>query len=252
MRDGTSEAIINFHNLTLGYNGHPAVHHLEGAVRKGALLAVVGPNGSGKSTLVKGIIGAIKPLGGRIEIDASLRSRIAYLPQQAQINRSFPIAVEDFVALGLWKEVGAFRALNSSRRARVREALGAVGLKGFERRMIDALSGGQMQRILFARLLLQDGPLILLDEPFTAIDAKTASELMSLIERWHGEKRTVIAVLHDLDLVKERFPEALMLAREPVAWGESREVVTSENQLKARAMSEAWDEAAPWCRKSAA
>jgi zinc/manganese transport system ATP-binding protein len=252
MRYGTTDAIVNFDDLTLGYDGHPAVHHLEGAVRRGALLAVVGPNGSGKSTLLKGIIGALKPLGGRIEIDASLRRRIAYLPQQAQIDRSFPITVEEFVALGLWKELGAFGALGSTRRAQVHKALSAVGLEGFEHRMIDALSGGQLQRILFARLLLQDGPLILLDEPFTAIDARTASELMALIERWHGEKRTVIAVLHDLDLVKERFPEALLLAREPVAWGDTKDVVTSENLLKARAMSEAWDENARRCRKSAA
>lgn len=205
-----------------------------------------------KSTLLKGIVGALKSLEGRIEIDSATRRRMAYLPQQAQIDRSFPISVEDFVALGLWKRFGAFRGLDAGALREVRMALSAVGLDGFERRTIDALSGGQMQRILFARVLVEDSPLILLDEPFTAIDARTAADLMALIERWHGEERTVIAVLHDLDLVKERFPEALMLAREPVAWGATKEVVTAENLLKARAMSEAWDENAPWCRRSAA
>ncbi|MEZ5898547.1 MAG: ABC transporter ATP-binding protein [Hyphomicrobiaceae bacterium] len=252
MQDGTAEPVVHFEDLTLGYDDHPAVHHLEGVVGAGALLAVVGPNGSGKSTLLKGIIGALKPLEGRIGMDGALRRRIAYLPQQAQVDRSFPITVEAFVALGLWKEIGAFRGLDTRARSRIRKALMAVGLEGFERRMIDALSGGQMQRILFARLLLEDSALILLDEPFTAIDTKTAAELMALIERWHGERRTIIAVLHDLDLVKERFPQALMLAREPVAWGDTRSVITPENLLKARAMSEAWDENAPWCRKSAA
>jgi zinc/manganese transport system ATP-binding protein len=252
IQEGAAQSAIHFDNLTLGYDGHPAVHHLEGAVAAGSLLAVVGPNGSGKSTLLKGIIGALKPLEGRIDIDGSLRQRIAYLPQQAHIDRSFPITVEQFVALGLWKETGAFRGLDSGARARVRQALSAVGLEGFDRRMIEALSGGQMQRILFARLLLEDSRLILLDEPFTAVDAKTAAQLMALIERWHGEERTVIAVLHDLDLVKDRFPQALMLAREPVAWGATQHVVTSQNLLKARAMSEAWDDNAPWCRKSAA
>lgn len=243
---------LKFDELTLGYEGHPAVHHLEGAVQQGALLAIVGPNGSGKSTLLKGIVGALKPLEGRIEIDPATRRRMAYLPQQVQIDRSFPITVKDFVALGLWKRFGAFRGLDAGTMREVLTALSAVGLEGFERRTIEALSGGQMQRILFARVLVEDSPLILLDEPFTAIDSRTAADLMALIERWHGEKRTIITVLHDLDLVKERFPEALMLAREPVAWGATKEVVTAENLLKARAMSEAWDENAPWCRRSAA
>ena len=89
-----------------------------------------------------------------------------------------------------------------------------------------------MQRALFARLLLQDARVIVLDEPFNAIDAKTAADLCDLVRRWHGEKRTVIAALHDLDLVKSMFPEALLLAREPVAWGATAEVLTAENLLQ--------------------
>ncbi len=244
--------LLAFEDLTLGYDGHPAVHHLDGVVPSGALLAVVGPNGSGKSTLLKGIIGALKPLGGRIKLHGLGRGEVAYLPQQAAIDRSFPITVEDLVGLGLWRSFGLWRRIGAAARDEVGRAIAAVGLDGFERRTIDALSGGQLQRVLFARVLVQDAPLILLDEPFTAIDARTAAELMTLIERWHGEGRTVVAVLHDLDLVKERFPEALLLAREAVAWGAARDVVTPANLLKARAMSEAWEEHAPWCRRSAA
>lgn len=243
---------IGFDDLTLGYQAHPAVHHVTGTVRKGALLAVVGPNGSGKSTLLKGIVGALRPLEGRIEIEQTLRKKIAYLPQQANVDRTFPIKVEELVGLGLWHRFGAFLGLDAGARNEVREALHAVGLNGFEKRTIDALSGGQMQRILFARVLVQDSPLILLDEPFTAIDAKTAADLMLLVERWHGEKRTIIAVLHDLNLVKERFPETLMLAREAIAWGGTDKVMTAENLLKARSMAEAWNENAPWCRRNAA
>ena len=102
---------------------------------------------------------------------------------------------------------------------RCAHAIAAVGLSGFEERPIGTLSGGQMQRMLFARLLLQDARVIVLDEPFNAIDTKTAADLCDLVMRWHAEKRTVIAALHDLDLVKSNFPEALLLAREPVAWG---------------------------------
>ena len=125
--------------------------------------------------------------------------------------------------------------------------MSAVGLSGFEERPIGTLSGGQMQRALFARLLLQDARVIVLDEPFNAIDTKTAADLCDLVMRWHAEKRTVIAALHDLDLVKSMFPEALLLAREPVAWGATAEVLTAENLLKARRMCEAFDEHAHEC-----
>ncbi|MGP0092703.1 MAG: ATP-binding cassette domain-containing protein, partial [Xanthobacteraceae bacterium] len=112
---------------------------------------------------------------------------------------------------------------------------------------ISSLSGGQMQRMLFARLLLQDSPVMVLDEPFNAIDAKTAADLVALVERWHADKRTVLVALHDLDLVRAHFPETLLLAREPVAWGRTADVLTAENLLKARQMCEAFDSHAPEC-----
>jgi zinc/manganese transport system ATP-binding protein len=249
--DTASSPSIRFRKVTLGYDTHPAVHHLDGEIAPGSLTAIVGPNGSGKSTLIKGIVGQLAPLEGRIEIVDSARPAIAYLPQQAAIDRNFPISVFDLVALGLWAEIGSLRGLTGKQRDRVAEALSAVGLVGLERRFIDTLSGGQLQRTLFARVLLQNSRLILLDEPFTAIDARTSADLMALIERWHGEARTIVAVLHDIELVKERFPQALMLAREPVAWGETRKVMTAANLLKAKAMAEHWIEDAPWCKQGA-
>jgi len=122
-----------------------------------------------------------------------------------------------------------------------------VGLDGFEHRAIDSLSGGQLQRALFARVLVQDANLILLDEPFNAVDAKTIRVLLSLIQRWHGEGRTVMVVVHDLDLVRQYFPETLLLARRPVAWGKTAEVMTPENLKQAWQIHEAWDDQAPWC-----
>jgi zinc/manganese transport system ATP-binding protein len=245
-------AQVIFRDLTLGYDRHPAVHHLDGAVGQGALLAVVGPNGAGKSTLFKGIVGLIPPLAGAIDL-AGVRARdIAYLPQIADIDRSFPIDVYDLVSTGLWRRTGAFGGIGRKDRARIHQAIEAVGLTGFEHRPIGTLSGGQMQRVLFARVLLQDASLIVLDEPLNAIDAKTASDLLDLMARWHTEKRTVIAALHDLELVRAHFPEVLLLAREPVAWGPAREVLTAENLSKARRMCEAFDEEAAECRVDAA
>jgi zinc/manganese transport system ATP-binding protein len=240
-------AQLQFRNLTLGYDRHPAVHHLSGEIKDGALVAVVGPNGAGKSTLFKGVVGALKPLSGEISRAGIDPHEIAYLPQAAEIDRSFPINVYDMVSMGLWRQAGIFGGIGKDARSKIGDALAAVGLTGFETRAIGTLSGGQMQRMLFARLLLQDARVVVLDEPFTAIDAKSTLDLLAIVQRWHGEKRTVLAALHDIDLVKANFPETLLLAREQVAWGKTGEVLTPENLTKARHMCEAFDEEAAAC-----
>ena len=242
---------LRFRNLTLGYERHPAVHHLDGTVKNGALIAVVGPNGAGKSTLFKGIVGTLKPLAGSIEHHGVATRDIAYLPQAPDIDRSFPINVYDMVAMGLWGRRGLFGAIGGKDHFAIEAAIAAVGLTGFEGRTIDTLSGGQMQRMLFARLLVQDARVIVLDEPFTAIDAGTSADLLELVRRWHAEQRTVFAALHDIDLVRTVFPETLLLAREPVAWGSTREVLTPENLNRARRMCEAFDESAEACAVAA-
>jgi zinc/manganese transport system ATP-binding protein len=245
-------AQLRFRDLTLGYDRHPAVHHLTGAVEEGALVAVVGPNGAGKSTLFKGIVGLLKPLAGKVDLAGVAPRDIAYLPQSAEIDRSFPISLYDMVAMGLWRRTGLFRSVDRGGREQIDSAIAAVGLTGFEERAIGTLSGGQMQRMLFARLLLQNARVIVLDEPFNAIDAKTLADLLDVVRRWHGERRTVLAALHDIDFVKANFPETLLLAREPVAWGGTQEVLTAANLLKARHMCEAFDEQAAACAHAAA
>jgi zinc/manganese transport system ATP-binding protein len=206
---------------------------------------VVGANGSGKSTLMKGIVGVLKPMSGAIAKAENVR--IAYLPQQSELDRSFPARVLDLVSLGLWPKRGLLGRFTARDREAVAAALQAVDLSGFEQRPIDTLSGGQLQRALFARVLVQDADLILLDEPFNAIDAKTVSELIQLIKRWHSEERTVMVVVHDLELVRQNFPETLLLARRPVAWGDTLTTLNPENLLRARRFHEAWEDDAPWC-----
>jgi zinc/manganese transport system ATP-binding protein len=243
---------IRFEDVTLGYGRHPAVHHLAGEIPAGSLTAIVGPNGAGKSTLLKGIVGTLRPLDGEISLSGGARGRIAYLPQVADLDRSFPLSVYDLVSMGLWSRTGLFGGIGRKDRARIEEAIAAVGLTGFERRPISTLSGGQMQRSLFARLLLQDSRVILLDEPFTAIDAKTTADLLDLVRRWHHEERTVVAVLHDLEVVRRVFPSTLLIAREPVAWGETQHVLNAANLLKARRMIEAYDPHATPCGRDVA
>jgi zinc/manganese transport system ATP-binding protein len=243
---------LKFRDVTLGYDRHPAVHHLDGEIASGALIAVVGPNGAGKSTLFRGIVGILKPLAGSIGLNGLDVRDIAYLPQTVDIDRSFPISVFDFVGTGLWRSTGLFGGMGKPAQNQIAQALAAVGLNGFENRSIGTLSGGQMQRMLFARVLLQDARVIVLDEPFNAIDAKTSADLLILVRRWHSEKRTVLAALHDMDLVRANFPDTLLLARTPVAWGATGQVLTAENLLEARRMCEAFDDSAAACAVDAA
>jgi zinc/manganese transport system ATP-binding protein len=236
-------------DLTLVHGRRPAVHHISGHFAPGSLTAIVGPNGAGKSTLLRAIAGLHPAREGQL---SAPRKDIALLPQAAALDRAFPIACLDVVLLGQWNRAGAFRALRRAEIDAARQALAAVGLEGFERRPVGNLSSGQFQRVLFARLLVQDAPVILLDEPFNAVDARTAADLLALVRRWHGEGRTILAVLHDMELVRQEFPQTLLLAREPIAWGPTAEVLTPANRLRARMMAEDWMDEAGTCERSAA
>ena len=241
--------MIHFHNLTLGYDRHPVIHHLHGEVAAGSLLAVIGPNGGGKSTLLKGILGQLAPLGGEIQLGVA-REEIGYLPQQSRIDRQFPITVREVVAMGLWRHCGLFGRLAHSQRARVDAALERVGLENMAESRLEALSGGQLQRALFARLWLQESRLMLLDEPFSAIDSHTTEDLLGLLHEWQQEGRTVLAVLHDMTQVSRHFPESLLLAREVIAWGETSSVVCEENLSRARRLPLAPDPQAITCHRN--
>ena len=241
---GVVTVALRLVDLTVSYDRHPAVHHVSAEIAAAEMTAIVGPNGAGKSTLLKALLGLAPHIEGRIESNVE---RIAYLPQQAEIDRSFPISVFDTVLLGRWGRFGAFGAARPADLHDVEHALEAVGLAGFERRPIETLSVGQFQRVLFARLMLQDADLVLLDEPFAAVDSRTIVDLMRVIERWRAEKRTVVAVLHDLDQVRRDFPNALLLARDLVDAGPTARVLSAENLQRARAMAEAWDERADAC-----
>lgn len=240
---------ITLTDVTLTHDRHPAVHHVSGTFAPGTLTAIVGPNGAGKTTLLRAIAGLHPVASGRI--DGVGPGRIALLPQSSQLDRSFPIGCLDVVMLGLWQRCGAYRPVTAADTAQAAHALDAVGLQGFAQRPLDTLSGGQFQRLLFARLMVQDAPVLLLDEPFNAVDARTEADLVSLMLGWQAAGRTVIVVSHDLDLVRERIPFTLLLARHVLGWGRTQDVLQQGAMRHARLEAEAWaDNAAP-CRAAA-
>jgi zinc/manganese transport system ATP-binding protein len=240
-------AILQLDDVTIAYDRHPVVHHISGAFAESSLTALVGPNGAGKSTLLKAIAGLLAVTAGAIRFSIDRRA-VAYLPQVVDVDRSFPLRVIDVVDFGHWRKVGALRRLDAHDRTASVAAIAAVGLAGLENQPIGQLSVGQFQRVLFARLMVQEAAVILLDEPFNAIDQKTTADLMQVVRTWQDEGRTVIAALHDLEQVKREFPDALLMARELVAWGPTPHTLSEENLARARALAASWsDPAAAIC-----
>ena len=216
----TTEGIA-VRNLSLHYGERCAFEGVTGEFKSASLTAVIGPNGAGKSSLLKVLAGIVRPAGGEVICAALARHRLAYLPQQDELNREFPITVAELVALGDWRNFGSIREPHPCLATKAHEALAAVGLLTVMDRQIAELSVGQFQRALFARLLLQDADVILLDEPFASLDESTTEDLLNFLQRWQLEGRTVVAVLHDLDQVRRYFPSTLLLARSPIAWGDT-------------------------------
>ncbi|MDH3230661.1 MAG: metal ABC transporter ATP-binding protein [Alphaproteobacteria bacterium] len=229
---------IDIDALTVAYDGGDVLHGVSGRFPAGVLCAVVGPNGSGKTTLLKTIAGLLKPRAGRVQLAGGRTGDIAYLPQRAGFDRTFPIAVRDVVAMGLWPRSGGFRRITRAQRDEVEAAVAAVGLAAVAGMPIGTLSGGQTRRVLFARTMLQDAPAILLDEPFANVDADTTAYLLALMEGWRKEGRIVVAVLHDLDLAQKHFGWTMLLAHESVACGPTAAVLTPENLRRARHLCE--------------
>lgn len=209
--------MITLDNVELRHGDRLVLSGLSGTIETGSLTALVGPNGSGKTTLLRAIAGLHPLAAGAIDRNGLKPADIALLAQGSHIDRSFPITCRDVVALAATR-LGPFRSIGRDCLQATNAALHRVGLADFATRPIQALSAGQFQRILFARTMVQDARLILLDEPFTAVDAATTRLLISVIHDWHTQGRTIMAVLHDMDLVRRHFPRTLLLTGHSALW----------------------------------
>ena len=231
---------LQLDHVTARYGEFYALSDVSLQLEAKELYAVVGPNGGGKSTLLKLLMGLVSPSSGTIHGAKHLRKNMAYLPQQTELDKSFPISVYDVVAMGLWKEIGPFNGYPKDAASRIFHVLDEVGMTAFSTRPIGALSGGQLQRVLFARLALQDAHLILLDEPFNNLDQPTIEDLMAQILKWHEQGKTIIVALHDLDIVKKCFPKTILLARHLIAAGETADVMTVDHFAASYACARQW------------
>ncbi len=225
--------LIQVSDVTITYQNRTAIEDVSGTFEANSLTAIIGPNGGGKSSFIKALNKLLKLRKGKILHPCRTVCDTAYLPQKNCLDFSFPLNCYEVVGMGLWRQKGAQGAYGRSDYENMEQALKKVGLSGMGNRSIQELSGGQAQRLLFARIILQNASLIILDEPFTAIDTPTCRHLVELILDWHRQGKTIIVALHNLDLVKTYFPQTLLLARKLIGWGPTQDVLTRENLMAA-------------------
>ena len=223
--------LLSASGLTLGYRGTVVVRDISFQVAKGDVLAVVGHNGSGKSTLVKTLLGTLPALAGTVDWPSGRPHTIAYLGQRTEFDTRFPARLRDLAEMGAWRDLGLTGRVNAAGRARIARALERTGTADIADMPIHTLSAGQLQRALFARTIVQDAPVILLDEPFTAVDQSTEADLLTLIDDWSAEGRAVILVLHDLSAVLQHCNSALLLGRGKARFGVPGDTLTPPNLI---------------------
>ncbi len=218
--------IVQTEAVAIGYRGTPVVRDITMSLAAGDVLAIVGTNGSGKSTLVKTLLGVLPPIAGHIHWGRGRPREIAYMGQITEFDRRFPLRVRDLAAMGAWNGLGLIGAIGRQKRALIDDALERTGLVALADRSLHELSSGQLQRALFARTMVQDAPLIFLDEPFAAVDQATEAALLGLIDDWAGEGRAIALVLHDLSAVLQHCSSALLLGAGQALFGAPRAVLT--------------------------
>ena len=224
--------MIEIKNLTVTYKDTPALDNINVTLTNSKIIGIVGPNGAGKSTLIKAVLNIISSKG-IIKIDDKLSKdqlgSVAYVEQKINIDYNFPIKVRECVSLGIYPKIGLFKNLNKSDWQKVDEALKLVGLEEFSNRQISELSGGQFQRVLIARCLVQEAKYIFLDEPFIGIDSVSEEIIMNTLRELRDNGHTILIVHHDLRKVHAYFDEVLLLNKKLISYGSTKETFTREN-----------------------
>jgi manganese/zinc/iron transport system ATP- binding protein len=222
----THPAPLSVSHLTVAYGERPAVWDVTWSAPPG-LTAIVGPNGAGKSTLLKATLGLVPALSGEVRFFGrpldEVRDRVGYLPQRASVDWDFPATALDVVCMARYPRMRWWGRVPRKHRDAAREALAQVGMEAFADRQIGKLSGGQQQRVFLARALAQDADLVLMDEPFAAVDAATETAIVAVLRALAARGRHVVAVHHDLGTVPEYFSSVLLLNARVFAAGPVKE-----------------------------
>ena len=228
--------MIRIENLSVSYKETLALKDISLVLQGPTITGIIGPNGAGKSTLLKGMLGIIPHEGHAFiedkEMKKSLKT-VAYVEQKIHIDYNFPIKVKECVSLGLYPSIPLFHTLKESHWKKVADALEIVGLSDYAERQISQLSGGQFQRVLIARCLVQDADYILLDEPFVGIDSVSEEIIMNTLRELKKAGKTVLIVHHDLGKVAHYFDQVLLLNKELIAFGPTKETFTQANLKQA-------------------
>jgi manganese/zinc/iron transport system ATP- binding protein len=248
--DHQGVAALEVRGLTVSYRELPVLWEVDATFPRGTLSAIVGPNGAGKSTMLKAALGLVPVDEGQVSVAGASGSdaldHVAYVPQTESVDWDFPITAGEVVAMGRYRAAGWFRRLGRDDRALAAACLDRVGMAGFARRQIGQLSGGQRQRVFVARALAQQAPVLLLDEPFAGIDARTQADLLGLLRGWCADGGSVIAVHHDLTQVRASFDWTLLLNVRSIACGPTDEALDPDQVAIAYGASDvAWT---PWPR----
>ena len=227
--------MIEMKNLSVSYQGQLALEPTSLTIKGPTITGILGPNGAGKSTLIKGMLGIVESEGQTFLDTKPMKlelSKIAYVEQKIHIDYNFPIKVKECVSLGLYPKIKLFQRLKASDWEKVARALKIVGLEDFAERQISQLSGGQFQRVLIARCLVQEAEYIFLDEPFVGIDSVSEEIIMETLRQLRKAGKTILIVHHDLSKVVAYFDQVLLLNKEVIAFGSTESTFTKENMQK--------------------
>lgn len=239
---------VDIHQLTVNYDTTSALWDLHVTIPMGSLVGVIGPNGAGKSTLLKALLGIVKPLSGNVLFFGKpfkkVRDRIAYVPQKGSIDWDFPITVFDVVLMGRYGKLQGLKWYTKADKEAARRVLKLLEMEDLADRQISALSGGQQQRLFIARALLQEADILLLDEPFAAVDKASEDTIITLLKKLRDEGKTILVVHHDLNTAPHYFDQVILLNTSLVAYGPTKETLTPENLSRAYGQrGELFDEA---------
>jgi ABC-type Mn2+/Zn2+ transport system ATPase subunit len=223
-------ARLDLKHVSAGYNGQDAISNISLQIPHGSQAAIVGPNGAGKSTLFKVLVGLLPIRKGSIQIHCQPigqhRDCVAYVPQREEVDWKFPVTVRDVINMGRFAHKGILGRNNIEDRTVVEDCLHKMNLTDLAEIAISDLSGGQQQRVFLARALAQEPHILLMDEPFTAVDAKTSEDTLVLLENLRKDNVTVLVSTHDLNLAAKHFDLVVLLNKKLIAFGPAKEALT--------------------------